>query len=102
MAEDFIPRKEFEERMREVTAGFDAKVNATQSQLSEAMGMLKVNQGQLSELINNQSKQQEATTKLDKAVAISTTMNKYLWPTVTALVSVVTALATIVATGVHL
>jgi hypothetical protein len=93
---DFITRKEFEERLRELSAGVDAKISANASTLSEALGMLKANQGQLTDLIANQSEMQKTQARLDKSVAIASTMNKVLWPVVTVLVSAVTALLTLV------
>jgi hypothetical protein len=99
---DYITRKEFEERMRDLSAGIDTKLGANTQTLSEALGMLKVNQGQIQDLVTNIGKMQDLSAKHDKQIAISSTMNKVLWPIVTVLVAALSAVITLLGTGVHL
>jgi cell division protein FtsX len=86
---DFITRKEFEERMASFTSRYEDRHAGIQAQLSEALGIVKTNQQQINALTSGQNEMQKAQSALDKSVAIATTMNKYLWPTVTALASIV-------------
>ena len=93
MVDDYITRKEFEERMLSLTGRFDDKYAALQGQLSESLGIVKTNQGQITTLVSNQSDLQKQQAATDKQVSLAVTMNKYLWPTVTILVGIIMAFA---------
>ena len=81
LSQEFIARKEFDDR-----------INAIQLQLAEIVGIVKTNQVQITNLTETLNSNQKDISKMEKAIAVSAVMNKYLWPTVTLCVAVIGAL----------
>jgi len=91
--EDFITRKEYEERH-----------TAMQLQLAKVIGIMEANQNQITEMTKQLSdvrdkfdNLKELVAKVERQVAVASTYNKFLWPIVTITCTVVGVLA-----GMHI
>ena len=85
--------------MLALSGRFDDKYQALQGQLSENLGISKTNGIQIATLVDNQGKMLESQAKMEKAIIISSTMNKFLWPVVTASAAII---ATLITAQLHL
>ena len=76
--QDFITRKEFDERH-----------TALQLQLAKTLGVVEINQQQITNLTKQVQDIGLNLVKAEKQIVISSTMNKVLWPLVSILVATV-------------
>ena len=88
----YIPRKEFDERMNAISERYDEKLSDLKESVSILREAVAGNVGQIRSLAESQDKQVTVTTNLQLSVTKMAASNRILWPIVTILVGVISAL----------